>query len=117
MANRCLPPTHKLSAVLQIFGSMVRSFYSCARDRQCSAPRFGQISVRASHWRGCGRYRLVGGGALFIALGAGVIALLFTLVGGGMGGYGMGRHRGGFGRGGGGFGGGGFGGGGASGRW
>jgi uncharacterized protein len=58
-------------------------------------------------------------GALFIALGAGVMALLFTLVGGGMGGYGMGGHRGGFGRGGGGFGGGGggFGGGGASGRW
>ncbi len=59
-------------------------------------------------------------GALFIALGAGVMALLFTLVGGGMGGYGMGGHRGGFGRGGGGGfggGGGGFGGGGASGRW
>ncbi|MHA6127597.1 TPM domain-containing protein [Pseudomonas mohnii] len=58
-------------------------------------------------------------GALFIALGAGVMALLFTLVGGGIGGYGMGGHRGGFGRGGGGFGGGGggFGGGGASGRW
>lgn len=62
-------------------------------------------------------------GALFIALGAGVMALLFTLVGGSMGGYGMGGHRGGFGRGGGGFGGGGggggggFGGGGASGRW
>nr|WP_256227819.1 YgcG family protein [Pseudomonas sp. G5(2012)] len=59
-------------------------------------------------------------GALFIALGAGAMALLFTLVGGGMGGYGMGRHRGGFGRGGGGGfggGGGGFGGGGASGRW
>lgn len=51
-------------------------------------------------------------GALLIALGAGVMALLFTLVGGGMGGYGMGGHRGGFGRGGGG-----FGGGGASGRW
>lgn len=29
-------------------------------------------------------------GALFIALGAGVMALLFTLIGGGMGGYGMG---------------------------
>jgi uncharacterized protein len=58
-------------------------------------------------------------GALFVALGAGVMALLFTLAGGGMGGYGMGRHHGGFGRGGGGFGGGGggFGGGGASGRW
>ncbi|MGV8862975.1 MAG: TPM domain-containing protein [Pseudomonas sp.] len=58
-------------------------------------------------------------GAVFIALGAGVMALLFTLVGGGMDGYGMGGHRGGFGRGGGGFGGGGggFGGGGASGRW
>lgn len=59
-------------------------------------------------------------GAVFIALGAGVMALLFTLVGGGMGGYGMGGHRGGFGRGGGGGfggGGGGFGGGGASGRW
>ena len=59
-------------------------------------------------------------GALSFALGAGVIALLFTLLGGGMGGgmggYGMGGRRGGLG---GGFsgGGGGFGGGGASGRW
>lgn len=67
-------------------------------------------------------------GALSIALGAGVIALLFTLLSGGMGGHGVGGHRGGFGTGGfggggfgrgGGFGGGGggFGGGGASGRW
>lgn len=60
-------------------------------------------------------------GALFIAFIAGLIALLFTLFGGGMGGFGVGGHRGGFGRGGfgGGFrgGGGGFGGGGASGRW
>ena len=69
-------------------------------------------------------------GALTIALIAGVIALLFTLVSGGMGGAGIGRHHGGFGTGGfggrggfgggrGGFGGGGggFGGGGASGRW
>ena len=64
-------------------------------------------------------------GAVSIALVAGVIALLFTLLGGGMGGMGgpgLGGHRGGFGRGGfggGGFGGGGggFGGGGASGRW
>ena len=61
-------------------------------------------------------------GALSIALLAGVIALMFTLVSGGMGGIGMGGMRGGFGRGssgGGGFGGGGggFGGGGASGRW
>ena len=61
-------------------------------------------------------------GAVSIALGAGVIALLFTLLSGGMGGLGVGGHRGGFGRGGfggGGFGGGGggFGGGGASGRW
>lgn len=63
-------------------------------------------------------------GALSVALGAGVIALFFTLLGGmgGMGGYGMGGHHGGYGRGGsgrGGFsgGGGGFGGGGASGRW
>ncbi len=61
-------------------------------------------------------------GALSIALVAGVMALLFTLLGGGMGGLGVGGHRGGFGRGGfggGGFGGGGggFGGGGASGRW
>ena len=58
-------------------------------------------------------------GALSFALGAGVIALLFTLLGGmggGMGGYGMGGRQGGSG---GGFsgGGGGFGGGGASGRW
>ena len=61
-------------------------------------------------------------GAVSIALGAGVIALLFTLLSGGMGGHGVGGHRGGFGTGGlgnGGFGGGGggFGGGGASGRW
>ena len=61
-------------------------------------------------------------GALSIGLGAGVIALLFTLLSGGMGGRGHGGHYGGFGRGGmggGGFGGGGggFGGGGASGRW
>jgi uncharacterized protein len=65
-------------------------------------------------------------GALSVALGAGVIALLFTLFTGGMGGMGgmvgrgIGGHHGGSGRGGfGGFsgGGGGFGGGGASGRW
>lgn len=60
-------------------------------------------------------------GAVSIALGAGVIALLFTLLSGGMGGYGIGGHRGGYGRGGSGrgsfSGGGGFGGGGASGRW
>jgi uncharacterized protein len=61
-------------------------------------------------------------GALSIALAAGVLALFFTLLSGGMGGYGVGGHRGGFGTGGfgrGGFGGGGggFGGGGASGRW
>ena len=64
-------------------------------------------------------------GAIFIALLAGVIALFFTLLGGGMGGRGLGAHYGGMGRGGGrgglggGFsgGGGGFGGGGASGRW
>lgn len=61
-------------------------------------------------------------GTVFIALFAGVIALFFTLIGGGMVGYGVGGHRGGFGAGGfggGGFsgGGGGFGGGGASGRW
>ena len=62
-------------------------------------------------------------GALSVALGAGVIALLFTLLSGGMGGTagrGMGGIYGGRGRGGfGGFsgGGGGFGGGGASGRW
>ena len=55
-------------------------------------------------------------GALSFALGAGVIALLFTLLGGGMGGYGMGGRQGGLGGGFGG-GGGGFGGGGASGRW
>ena len=60
-------------------------------------------------------------GALSIALIAGVLALLFTLFSGGMGGPGIGGRRGGFGGGGlgGGFGGGGggFGGGGASGRW
>jgi uncharacterized protein len=65
-------------------------------------------------------------GTAVIALGAGVIALLFTLFSSGMGGRGLGGHYGGFGRGlgrggfgGGGFrgGGGGFGGGGASGRW
>ena len=61
-------------------------------------------------------------GTVFIALFAGVIALFFTLVGGGMVGPGVGGLRGGFGAGGlggGGFsgGGGGFGGGGASGRW
>jgi uncharacterized protein len=59
-------------------------------------------------------------GALSVALGAGVIALLFTLLSGGMGGRGIGGVYGGSGRGGfGGFsgGGGGFGGGGASGRW
>ena len=65
-------------------------------------------------------------GAVSIALVAGMIALLFTLLSGGMGGHGVGGHRGGFGTGGfggglgrGGFGGGGggFGGGGASGRW
>ena len=67
-------------------------------------------------------------GALSIALGAGVLALLFTLLSGGIGGRGIGGHHGrfgtrGFGRGGfgggGGFGGmgGGFGGGGASGRF
>ncbi len=62
-------------------------------------------------------------GAISIALGAGALALFFTLMGGGMGGRGIGGHhgggRGGFGGGGGGFsgGGGGFGGGGASGRW
>ena len=65
-------------------------------------------------------------GALSIALVAGVVALFFTLVGGGMGRQGMGGYYGGMGRGGGrgghgggGFsgGGGGFGGGGASGRW
>ncbi len=61
-------------------------------------------------------------GAVSIALLAGVIALLFTLLSGGIGGHGMGglrggHGRGGFGRGGFGGGGGGFGGGGASGRW
>ena len=61
-------------------------------------------------------------GAVSIGLVAGVIALFFTLLSGGMGGRGVGGHHGGFGRGGfggGGFGGGGggFGGGGASGRW
>ncbi len=61
-------------------------------------------------------------GAISIALVAGMAALLFTLLGGGLGGMGLGRHGGGFGTGGyggGGFGGGGggFGGGGASGRW
>lgn len=61
-------------------------------------------------------------GVLSIGLLAGVIALLFTLLGGGMGGHGMGGYRGGSGTGGfsgGGFsgGGGGFGGGGATGRW
>ena len=60
-------------------------------------------------------------GAVSIALGAGVIALLFVLLGGGMGGRGFGGVYGGLGRGSGsggfGGGGGGFGGGGASGRW
>ena len=61
-------------------------------------------------------------GAVSVALIAGVIALLFTLLSGGIGGHGMGGLRGGhgqggFGRGGFGGGGGGFGGGGASGRW
>ena len=61
-------------------------------------------------------------GALSIALGAGVIALLFTLLSGSMGGRGIGAYAAGAGRGGfggGGFSGGGgsFGGGGASGRW
>ena len=63
-------------------------------------------------------------GAVSLALGAGVIALFVTLLGGGMGGRGMGGfggYYGGGGRGGGGGGfsggGGGFGGGGASGRW
>jgi uncharacterized protein len=61
-------------------------------------------------------------GAISIAVIAGVIALLFTLLGGGMGGLGAGGYRDGLGRGGfggGGFSGGGgrFGGGGASGRW
>ena len=59
-------------------------------------------------------------GAVSIGLVAGVLALFFTLLGGGMGGHGGGFGTGGFGgRGGGGFsgGGGGFGGGGATGRW
>ena len=61
-------------------------------------------------------------GTVFIALFAGVIALFFTLLSGGVVGPGVGGHHGGSGRGGfggGGFGGGGggFGGGGASGRW
>jgi uncharacterized protein len=61
-------------------------------------------------------------GAVSIALVAGVMALVFTLLNGGVGGYGVRGHHGGFGTGGlggGGFGGGGggFGGGGASGRW
>ncbi len=64
-------------------------------------------------------------GALSIAAVAGVVALLLTLMGGGMLGRGLGGHYGGGGRGGGyggggggfGGGGGGFGGGGASGRW
>ena len=66
-------------------------------------------------------------GAVSIAAVAGAIALLFTLLSGGMGGHSVGGYRGGFGMGGlgrgglggGGFGGGGggFGGGGASGRW
>lgn len=61
-------------------------------------------------------------GTAYIAVGAGVLALLFTLLGGGMLGRGFGAYAGGFGRGGsggGGFSGGGgsFGGGGASGRW
>ena len=64
-------------------------------------------------------------GAVSVAVIAGVVALFFTLLGGGMGGLGMGGFYGGMGRGGGrgygggGFsgGGGGFGGGGASGRW
>jgi len=63
-------------------------------------------------------------GAISVALIAGVLAFLFTLLGGGMGGRGLGRGGFGGGFGGGGFGGGGFsgggggfGGGGASGRW
>jgi uncharacterized protein len=68
-------------------------------------------------------------GAIFVALIAGVVAFLFTLLGGGMGGRGLGGGGLGGGFGGGGFGGrgfggggfsgggGGFGGGGASGRW
>ena len=54
-------------------------------------------------------------GAIFVALIAGVIAFLFTLLGGGMGGRGLGGGGLGGGFGGGGFGGGGFGGGGFSG--
>lgn len=58
-------------------------------------------------------------GAIAFALGAGVIALLFTLRGGlgGLGGHGVGGHHGGIHTGGFSGGGGGFGGGGASGRW
>lgn len=64
-------------------------------------------------------------GAISIALVSGLMALVFTLLSGGLGGHGFGGHRGGYGtggfggRGGGGFsgGGGGFGGGGATGRW
>jgi len=58
-------------------------------------------------------------GALSVALLAGLLALLFTLLGGGIWGLGSGYYGGGIGRQGGGFhgGGGGFGGGGASGRW
>ena len=65
-------------------------------------------------------------GAILIALVSGLIALIFTLLSGGLGGHGFRGHRGGGfgtggfgGRGGGGFsgGGGGFGGGGATGRW
>ena len=61
-------------------------------------------------------------GAMAVSVGAGVVALLVTLLGGGMLGRGIGGYYGGMGggrRGGGGFsgGGGGFGGGGASGRW
>ena len=58
-------------------------------------------------------------GAISMALVAGVVALIVTLLGGGMLGRGLGGYYGGGGRGGGGFsgGGGGFGGGGASGRW
>ena len=61
-------------------------------------------------------------GALSVALFAGVLALFFTLLGGGRGGHGLGGYYGGMGGGGRGSrgfsgGGGGFGGGGASGRW
>jgi len=56
-------------------------------------------------------------GAVSVAVIAGLIALFFTLLGGGMGGRGVGGHHGGFGGGGFSGGGGGFGGGGASGRW